>query len=108
MVEECMESIQMKYQKGDHVKIEVTDEKSGDSEWMWLLVSSSDDQQQLVFGQLDSEPVVATGLKMRDSLRLTSSSVDPTHLKACVILSRALDKRHATPRLDPRRADCCI
>lgn len=50
----------MKYQKGDHVKIEVTDEKSGDSEWMWLLVSSSDDNQQLVFGQLDSEPVVAT------------------------------------------------
>ena len=54
----------MKYQKGDHVKIEVTDEKSGDSEWMWLLVSSSDDQQQLVFGQLDSELVVATGLKI--------------------------------------------
>lgn len=34
----------------------------GDSEWMWLLVSSSDDNQQLVFGQLDSEPVVAAGL----------------------------------------------
>lgn len=62
----------MKYQQGDHVKIEVTDEKSGDSEWMWLLVSSSDDQQQLVFGQLDSEPVVATGLKTR---RLPSFSL---------------------------------
>ena len=46
----------MKYQKGDHVKIEATDEKSGDREWMWLLVRSSDDQRQLVFGQLDSEP----------------------------------------------------
>lgn len=52
-----------KYQKGDHVRIEVTDEKSGDSEWTWLLVSSSDDNQQLVFGQLDSEPVVGTSLK---------------------------------------------
>lgn len=49
----------MKYKKGDHVKIEVTDQKSANREWMWLLVSSSDDQQQLVFGQLDSEPVVA-------------------------------------------------
>ncbi len=52
-----------KYQKRDHVKIEVTDEKSGDREWMWLLVSSSDDAQQLVFGQLDSEPVVASDVK---------------------------------------------
>jgi len=49
-----------KYQKGDHVKIEVTYEKSGECEWVWLLVGSSDDNQQLVFGQLDSEPIVAT------------------------------------------------
>jgi hypothetical protein len=30
---------------------------------MWLLVSPSDDAQQLVFGQLDSEPVVATDMR---------------------------------------------
>ena len=52
----------MKDQEGDHVKIEVTDEKSGDREWMWPPGGSSDDQQQLVFGQLDPEPVAA-GLK---------------------------------------------
>jgi hypothetical protein len=49
-----------RYQKGDHVKIEVTNEQSGESEWMWLLVDDSNDERQLVFGQLDSEPVVAT------------------------------------------------
>ncbi len=52
-----------RYQKGDHVKFEVTHEQSGDSEWIWLLVDDCNDEQQVVFGQLDSEPVVATDLK---------------------------------------------
>ncbi len=52
-----------RYQAGDHVKFEVKDEKSGEFEWIWLLVDRSDDGQQVVFGQLDSEPVVATGMK---------------------------------------------
>jgi hypothetical protein len=26
-----------KYQKGDHIKFEVKDERSSESEWMWLL-----------------------------------------------------------------------
>jgi len=52
-----------RYEKGDYVKIEVTDQESGDSEWMWLLVDRDDDQQQLVFGQLDSDPVVVSNMK---------------------------------------------
>jgi len=32
-----------KYQKGDHVKFEVSDEESSESEWLWLLVEGSDD-----------------------------------------------------------------
>lgn len=48
------------YQKGDHIKIEVLDEQSSESEWMWLLVDHCDDNQRLVFGALDSEPVVAS------------------------------------------------
>jgi hypothetical protein len=44
-----------KYKKGDHVKIEVKDERFGIGEWMWLLVEDSDDDRQLVFGQLDNE-----------------------------------------------------
>jgi hypothetical protein len=51
------------YQKGDYVKFEVTHEQSGEREWVWLSVDNSSDEQQVVFGQLDSEPVVATSLK---------------------------------------------
>jgi hypothetical protein len=42
------------YRKGDHVKIEVANEQSFESEWMWLLVDHGDDKQRLVFGALDS------------------------------------------------------
>jgi hypothetical protein len=44
------------YRKGDHVKIEVVNEQSGESEWMWLLVERSEDSERLVFGRLDSQP----------------------------------------------------
>lgn len=64
-----------RYAKGDHVKIEVTDELSRDSEWMWLLVDHSDDEQQLVFGQLDSEPVAATGMRKGQSLAVSYERV---------------------------------
>jgi len=64
-----------RYLQGDHVKIEVTDEKSGDVEWVWLLVDRSDDDQQLVFGQLDSEPVVATDMKRGQALAVSYEQV---------------------------------
>ena len=37
-----------KYKKGEHVKIEVENKQFGASEWMWMLVESSDDEQRLV------------------------------------------------------------
>ncbi len=52
-----------KYEKGDHIKFEV--EEGHESEWMWLLVESSDDEQEIVFGKLDSQPVVATDMSGR-------------------------------------------
>ncbi len=62
-------------QKGDHVKFEVTHELSGDSEWIWLLVDDSNDEQQVVFGQLDSEPVVATDMKRGQHLAVSYQQV---------------------------------
>ena len=41
-----------------YVKFEVTEERTGESEWMWLLVDRVDVASQLVFGRLDSQPVV--------------------------------------------------
>lgn len=48
----------MKYGVGDHIKFEVKDAKTGASEWMWLKVDRVDDTTRVVFGRLDSQPVV--------------------------------------------------
>jgi hypothetical protein len=45
------------YEQGDYVKVEFPDEVTGIGEWMWVRVSHSDDERQLVFGILDNEPV---------------------------------------------------
>jgi hypothetical protein len=64
-----------KYSKGDHVKIEVINEHSGESEWMWLLVESSDDSRRLVFGKLDSQPVVAEDMHLGQELAVSYENV---------------------------------
>jgi hypothetical protein len=63
------------YRKGDHVKIEVTNEQSFESEWMWLLVDHCDDEQRLVFGALDSEPVVARDMRRGQELAVSYDQV---------------------------------
>ena len=53
-----------RYEKGDYVKIEVTDQDSGDRKWTLLLVNSdAAGRRQLVFGQLDCDPVVVSDMK---------------------------------------------
>lgn len=64
-----------KYQKGDHVKIEVKDDASGDIEWMWLLVDHSDDARRLVFGTLDSQPVVNTDMRLGQELAVSYDKI---------------------------------
>lgn len=64
-----------KYSKGDHVKIEVVNEESGESEWMWLLVEYCDDVERVVFGQLDSEPIVVTDMHLGQELAISYDNV---------------------------------
>lgn len=64
-----------KYLEGDHVKIEVVDSKSGDSEWMWLLVDDSDDEQRLVFGKLDQQPVINTDMRLGQELAVSYDKI---------------------------------
>lgn len=45
-----------RYNRGDFVTVEFANEATGVGEWMWVRVSRCDDQKQLVFGTLDSEP----------------------------------------------------
>jgi uncharacterized protein YegJ (DUF2314 family) len=70
-----MENSMGRYAKGDHVKIEVGDERSGESEWMWLLVEDSDDDQQLVFGKLDQQPVINTDMRLGQELAVSYDKV---------------------------------
>jgi hypothetical protein len=50
----------VKFEQGDYVKFEIKDDKSGEAEWMWLRLDYCDEPKQVVFGWLDSQPVVFT------------------------------------------------
>jgi len=51
-----------RFELGDYVKAEFRDERSGQSEWMWVRVERADEALRVVFGRLDNEPVVNTDL----------------------------------------------
>ena len=57
-----------RFQPGDYVKAEFMDEATGESEWMWVQVDSCDDEGGILFGKLDNEPLVGTGLHLGDGL----------------------------------------
>ena len=57
-----------RYNKGDHVKFEVVDDKLGEREWLWLQVDHSDDRNGLVFGMLDSQPIAVSGMHLGQEL----------------------------------------
>jgi hypothetical protein len=66
----------VKLESGDHVKFEIKDEKTGESEWMWLKVDYCDESKRLVFGSLDAEPVVFSGgLKLGQYLAVSYDNV---------------------------------
>jgi len=64
-----------KYKRGDYVKIEVRDEATRESEWMWLLVADSDDDRRLVFGKLDNQPIVNTDMRLGMELAVSYDNV---------------------------------
>jgi hypothetical protein len=64
-----------KYLKGDRVKFEVSGERSGKSDWMWLLVDRCDDEREIVFGKLDSEPIVNTDMTVGQELAISYEKV---------------------------------
>ncbi len=66
----------VKLEPGDHVKFEIKDEKTGESEWMWLKVDYCDESKRLVFGSLDTEPVVSSsGLKVGQHMAVSYDNV---------------------------------
>ena len=45
------------YERGDYFKVEFPNEVTGVGEWMWIRVHHCDDENKIVFGTLDNEPV---------------------------------------------------
>jgi len=64
-----------RYATGDHVKFEAVDDRSGESEWMWLLVESSDDESGIAVGKLDSQPIVVTDMKLGQEIAVSYDKV---------------------------------
>ncbi len=64
-----------KFQPGDYVKAEFRDDVTGESEWMWVQVDSCDDEERVLFGRLDNELVVGTGLHLGDELAVSYEKV---------------------------------
>jgi hypothetical protein len=60
-----------RYAKGEHIKAEFIDQEKQESEWMWVLVDESDDKERIVFGRLDSQPIVSTGLRLGQQLAVS-------------------------------------
>lgn len=64
-----------KFQPGDCVKAEFWDEATGESERMSVVVDFCDDRAGIVFGRLDNEPLLRTGLHLCDELTVSYEKV---------------------------------
>jgi len=64
-----------RFQPGDFVKAEFKDEASGESERMWVQVESCDDEAGVLFGRLDNEPLLGTGLHVGDEIAVSYGKV---------------------------------
>ena len=60
-----------KYVIGDFVKAEFKDDSGGESEWMWIMVHSSDDEKRVVFGRLDNEPIIFKRLRLGQEIAVS-------------------------------------
>lgn len=59
------------YATGDFVKVEFTEDETGEKEWMWIKVERSDEGRRLIFGRLDNEPLVFTKLKLGQEIAVS-------------------------------------
>lgn len=70
----------MNIEVGDHVKFEVRDEKTGESEWMWVRVSHNDEQARVVLGILDSRPALfAQQLQLGQEIAVSYDNIRAHH-----------------------------
>ena len=76
MLESFAGDLSVNMEPGDYVKFELKDEKTGESEWMWLRIDYCDEPNRLAFGWLDSEPVVfPNDLKLGQHLAVSYDNI---------------------------------
>ncbi len=63
------------FKTGDYVKVEFIKGSTSESEWMWVEVSSDDRAKRIVFGRLDSEPVVNADLRRGMELAVSYDNI---------------------------------
>jgi uncharacterized protein YegJ (DUF2314 family) len=63
------------YAPGDYLKVEFRDGQTGEAEWMWVRVESDDPALRVVFGTLDSEPVVCAALRLGQQLAVSYDNI---------------------------------
>jgi hypothetical protein len=63
----------VRYEPGDYIKVEFSDETIGVGEWMWVRVNGCDDAEQIVFGTLDNAPVNNADDKLKIGTELAIS-----------------------------------
>ena len=64
------------FEQGDYVKFELRDSKTGEAEWMWLRIDYCDEPNKMVFGWLDSQPVVfTTDVKLGQHLAVSYDNI---------------------------------
>ena len=59
-----------RYAPGDYIKAEFRNDSTGESEWMWIKVEYCDEREQLVFGWLDSLPLLDYGSELKPGSQL--------------------------------------
>ena len=69
------EEMASKYEPGDYVKVEFKDERTGESEWMWVRVDRADEAQRILFGRLDNEPIANTDLRLGMELAVSYDNI---------------------------------
>ena len=60
---------------GDYIKAEFKGDGSSESEWMWVKVDRADVQNRIVFGTLDSEPLVSLDLILGMELAVSFDNI---------------------------------
>jgi len=80
IVVKCTVSIQMsKYQKGDHLKIEVTERANpAESEWLWLFVDHWRRRAGACRRRIGSEPVAVGDMKRGQQLAVSYKQIPTT------------------------------